>query len=153
MGKISYLVILIMISNKSLSNEIEKNKILNIMVKTHFDEFSANKGDVIQYYDYPFTFNLPEESKVAANSKELIKLFKKHSKKLKKNYLRNDWKKMDVKLLSENIAIANGMFSRIDNSGNNYHTGTAMYWFRKKDNEWKIFSITPFKPYNYFDFD
>ena len=35
----------------------------------------------------------------------------------------------------------------------NYFMGAAMYSFRKIDEKWKIFSITPFKPYDYFQFE
>ena len=64
-----------------------------------------------------------------------------------------DWKKMDVKIMNEGIALVNAMYSRIDKSDTNYFTGAAMYSFRKIDEKWKIFSITPFKPYDYFQFE
>ena len=57
---------------------------------------------------------------------------------------------MNVKILNDKIAIVNAMYSSINDKDENYFTGTAMYLFRKIDNSWKIFSITPFKPYNYF---
>jgi hypothetical protein len=60
---------------------------------------------------------------------------------------------MNVKILNEGIALVNAMYSRIDKNNSNYFTGAAMYSFRKVKNQWKIFSITPFKPYNYFEFE
>ena len=60
---------------------------------------------------------------------------------------------MNVKVMNEGIALVNAMYSRIDKSNTSYFTGAAMYSFRKVDKKWKIFSITPFKPYNYFEFE
>ena len=60
---------------------------------------------------------------------------------------------MNVKLLNNNIAIVNAMFSRLNKNSETYYTGAAMYIFRKTENKWKVFSITPLKPYNYFEFD
>ena len=60
---------------------------------------------------------------------------------------------MDVKLINEGIAVVNEMYSRMDKGNTNYFMGAAMYSFRKIDEKWKIFSITPFKPYDYFQFE
>ena len=60
---------------------------------------------------------------------------------------------MDVKILNDDIAIANTMFTRYKKNGEAYYTGAALYYFRKIDDSWKIFSLTPYKPYNYFAFE
>ena len=74
-------------------------------------------------------------------------------KNFKKDYSHSEWKKLDVKLLNDEIAIVNAMYSRINKKGQTYFTGAAMYSFRKNKDNWKVFSITPLKPYNYFDFN
>ena len=84
---------------------------------------------------------------------ELKKVLKKLYRKLPKGHSHRDWRKMDVKLVNDNIALVNAMFSRFNKKGENYFTGAAMYTFRKDDNSWKILSITPYKLYNYFEFD
>ena len=61
--------------------------------------------------------------------------------------------KDECERMNEGIALVNAMYSRIDKSDTNYFTGAAMYSFRKIDKKWKIFSITPFKPYDYFQFE
>ena len=76
-----------------------------------------------------------------------------HVKDIRPSLRQKDWKKMDVKLINENIALVNAMFSRLNKKGENYFTGAAIYTFRKDNKSWKILSITPYKPYNYFEFD
>ena len=151
--KISLILILPILSNILLSNELEKNKILNIMVDHNYDLMDQKYGNLETYFCFPFLYNDSEEVKSAMNARELKKLLKRMRKKLPKNHSHIDWKKMNVKVMNEGIALVNAMYSRIDKSDTNYFTGAAMYSFRKIDKKWKIFSITPFKPYDYFQFE
>ena len=151
--KVSLIIILPILSNILLSNELEKNKILNIMVDHNYDLTDQKYGNLETYFCFPFLYNDSEEVKSAMNARELKKLLKRMRKKLPKNHSHIDWKKMNVKVMNEGIALVNAMYSRIDKSDTNYFTGAAMYYFRKIDKKWKIFSITPFKPYDYFKFE
>ena len=151
--KVSLILILPILSNILLSNELEKNKILNIMVDHNYDLTDQKYGNLETYFCFPFLYNNSEEVKSAMNARELKKLLKRMRKKLPKNHSHIDWKKMNVKVMNEGIALVNAMYSRIDKSDTNYFTGAAMYSFRKIDKKWKIFSITPFKPYDYFQFE
>ena len=151
--KLSSLVILPILSNILLSNELEKNKILNIMVDHNYDLTDQKYNNLETYFCFPFLYNDSEKGKSAMNLRELKKLLKRVRKELPKNHSHIDWKKMNVKVMNEGIALVNAMYSRIDKSNTSYFTGAAMYSFRKIDKKWKIFSITPFKPYNYFEFE
>ena len=151
--KLSSFVILPILFNILLSNELEKNKILNIMVDHNYDLTDQKYGNLETYFCFPFLYNDSEEVKSAMNARELKKLLKRMRKKLPKNHSHIDWKKMNVKVMNEGIALVNAMYSRIDKSDMNYFTGAAMYSLRKIDKKWKIFSITPFKPYDYFQFE
>ena len=151
--KVSLIIILPILSNILLSNELEKNKILNIMVDHNYELTDQKYGNLETYFCFPFLYNDSEEVKSAMNARELKKLLKRMRKKLPKNHSHIDWKKMNVKVMNEGIALVNAMYSRIDKSDTNYFTGAAMYSFRKIDKKWKIFSITPFKPYDYFKFE
>ena len=133
--------------------EIEGNKILNVMVDHNYELDKENYGSLEDYFTFPFTYNEMEKTLYATNQKELKKVLKKLYRKLPKDHSHKDWKKMDVKLINDHIALVNAMFSRFNKKGVNYFTGAAMYTFRKDDNSWKILSITPYKPYNYFEFD
>ena len=151
--KISLILILQILSNILLSNELEKNKILNIMIDHNYDLTDQKYNNLETYFCFPFLYNDSEKVKSAMNLRELKKLLKRVRKELPKNHSHIDWKKMNVKVMNEGIALVNAMYSRIDKSNTSYFTGAAMYSFRKVDKKWKIFSITPFKPYNYFEFE
>ena len=151
--KVSFFVIPTILFNILLSDELEKNKILNIMVDHNYDLTDQKYGNLDTFFCFPFLYNDSEEIKSAMNARELKKLLKRMRKKLPKNHSHIDWKKMNVKVMNEGIALVNAMYSRIDKSDTNYFTGAAMYSFRKIDKKWKIFSITPFKPYDYFQFE
>tara|TARA_B100002051_G_scaffold7591_1_gene6380 strand:- start:1303 stop:1770 length:468 start_codon:yes stop_codon:yes gene_type:complete len=151
--KVSLIIILPILSNILLSNELEKNKILNIMVDHNYELTDQKYGNLETYFCFPFLYNDSEKVKSAMSARELKKLLKRVRKELPKNHSHIDWKKMNVKVMNDNIALVNAMYSRIDKSNSNYFTGAAMYSFRKIDKKWKIFSITPFKPYNYFEFE
>ncbi len=153
MKKIHFLMLPLMLTRVILANEIEGNKILNVMVDHNYELDEENYGSLEDYFTFPFTYNEMEKTLYATNQKELKKVLKKLYRKLPKDHSHKDWKKMDVKLVNDNIALVNAMFSRYNKKGVNYFTGAAMYTFRKDDNSWKILSITPYKPYNYFEFD
>ena len=153
MKKIHFLMLPLMLTRVILANEIEGNKILNVMVDHNYELDKENYGSLEDYFTFPFTYNEMEKTLYATNQKELKKVLKKLYRKLPRNHSHKDWKKMDVKLVNDNIALVNAMFSRYNKKGENYFTGAAMYTFRKDDNSWKILSITPYKPYNYFEFD
>jgi len=153
MKKIHFLMLALMLTKVILANEIEGNKILNVMVDHNYELDEENYGSLEDYFTFPFTYNEMEKTLYATNQKELKKVLKKLYRKLPKDHSHKDWKKMDVKLVNDQIALVNAMFSRFNKKGVNYFTGAAMYTFRKDDNSWKILSITPYKPYNYFEFD
>ena len=153
MKKIHFLMLPLMLTSMILANEIEGNKILNVMVDHNYELDKENYGSLEDYFTFPFTYNEMEKTLYATNQKELKKVLKKLYRKLPKDHSHKDWKKMDVKLINDHIALVNAMFSRFNKKGVNYFTGAAMYTFRKDDNSWKILSITPYKPYNYFEFD
>tara|TARA_B110000014_G_C20120996_1_gene594033 strand:- start:1360 stop:1818 length:459 start_codon:yes stop_codon:yes gene_type:complete len=132
-------------------NEVEKNKILNILADYNYDFIKADYDAIIDYFSLPASIHLQEETINTNNPRQLKSAYKKIRKGLPDYYSHSDWKKMDVKILNNEIAIANTMFSRYKKNGEVYFTGAALYYFRKINNQWKILSVTPYKPYNYFD--
>ena len=46
-----------------LSNEIEKNKILNIMVDHNYDLRDKNHDEIDNYFYFPFSYNDDNETK------------------------------------------------------------------------------------------
>ena len=139
--------------SQSFSNQDEQNDILNTMVYHNYDLDDGKYDKLDSYFSFPFAYNGKDDSHIVKNQRDLKKFFKKIKKTYPRDHSHLDWKSMDVKLLNERIAIVNAMFSRIKNNGTTYFTGVAMYSFRKVNDSWKIFAITPFKPYNYFEFE
>tara|TARA_Y100000758_G_C15773353_1_gene320471 strand:- start:84 stop:545 length:462 start_codon:yes stop_codon:yes gene_type:complete len=153
MKKTILLLLIIHIPNHILSNEIEKNKILNTLVNYNYEFIEANYDEIIDYFTFPVSINMSETTLNMKKEKNLKEFYKDLRGGLPNDYSHSDWKKMDVKILNDDIAIANTMFSRYKNNGEAYYTGAALYCFRKIDDSWKIFSLTPYKPYNYFEFE
>ena len=149
--KFSVKVITFLLPILILPNEVEKNKILNILADYNYDFFKADYDAIVDYFILPASINLNDETINATSRRQLKSAYKKLRKGLPKYYSHSDWKKMDVKILNDEIAIANTMFSRYKKNGEVYFTGAALYYFRKVNNKWKILSVTPYKPYNYFD--
>ena len=74
--KISLILILQILSNILLSNELETNKILNIMVDHNYDLTDQKYGNLETFFCFPFLYNDAEEIKSAMNIRELKKLLK-----------------------------------------------------------------------------
>ena len=65
--KLSSFVILPILFNILLSNELEKNKILNIMVDHNYDLTDQKYGNLETFFCFPFLYNDAEEIKLAMN--------------------------------------------------------------------------------------
>ena len=70
--------------NIVFGNEIEKNKILNIMVDINYELINPKKQNLDIYFDYPFSYNLEDQTLFATNNRELKKYLKRYEKDLKK---------------------------------------------------------------------
>ena len=99
MDKTQSLFIILFFNCITLANEIERNKILNVMVDHNYELTERNYGMIGNYFTFPFTFNELNKTLDATNEKELKKIFKKLRRNLPKDHSHRDWKKMDVKLL------------------------------------------------------
>ena len=62
-----------MLTKVILANEIEGNKILNIMVDHNYELDKKNYGTLEQYFTFPFTYNEMETTLYANNQRELKK--------------------------------------------------------------------------------
>ena len=51
---------------------------------------------------------------------------------------------LDIQLIDNNIAIVNADFSRYDKNDISFYSGSAIYHLRLIENNWKIFSLTPY---------
>jgi len=60
MKKTILLLLIIHIPNHILSNEIEKNKILNTLVNYNYEFIEANYDEIIDYFTFPVSINMSE---------------------------------------------------------------------------------------------
>ena len=105
----------------------------------------ADYSEIISFFDYPVSFNLQDKTIIAANRFKLKLIYKKMRGGLPDYYSYSKWDKIDVTLIDNNIAIVYADFSRYDNNDSILYSGSVIYHLRFKDNEWKIFSLTPYK--------
>ena len=108
---------------------------------------------MVSFFDLPFTIILPNKTLLAQNNKKLISIYKNARNEQPKHYKYSEWQKMSVKLLNNEIAIVNTMYSEYNNKNEVFFTGSALYTLRKVKNNWKIISLTQYKPYNFFKVD
>ena len=71
MKKIHFLMLPLMLTKVILANEIEGNKILNVMVDHNYELDEENYGSLEDYFTFPFTYNEMEKTLYATNKKEL----------------------------------------------------------------------------------
>ena len=105
----------------------------------------ADYSEIISFFDYPVFFNLQDKTITATNRFKLKLIYKKMRGGLPDYYSYSKWDKIDVTLIDNNIAIVYADFSRYDNNDSIFYSGSVIYYLRFKNNEWKIFSLTPYK--------
>ena len=60
-------------------------------------------------------------------------------------YSYSKFDKIDIQVIDSNIALVNAGLSRYRSDGNIFFSSSMQYYLRLKDNEWKIFSLTPYE--------
>jgi len=136
--------ILIFIFFSSSIFATEKEDILNLLEKYNSAFGEANYSEIIQCFDFPTSFNLKDKTITASNKFKLRLIYKKIRGDLPDYYSYSKWEKINIQLIDNNIAIVNANFSRYDNQNTIFDSGSAIYHLRFKNNEWKIFSLTPY---------
>ena len=128
----------------SLAISNERENIVNVL-ESYNDAFArADYSDIVNYFDYPASFNLPDKT-IGASCKFKLKLiYKKIRGDLPDYYSYSEWNKIDVTLIDDSIAIVDASFSRYRKDGNIYDSGSVQYHMRLINNEWKIFTLTPY---------
>ena len=104
----------------------------------------ANYSDIVNYFDYPTTFNLKDKTIGASGKFKLKLIYKKIRGDLPDYYSYSKWDKIDIQLIDDSIAIVNASFLRYKDDDTIYDSGSAQYHIRLTNNEWKIFALTPY---------
>ncbi len=129
----------------------EKKQILDVLNKYNKAFGEANYSQIIKFFDYPTYFNLTDKTISATNRFKLKLIYKKLRGDLPDYYSYSKWGNIDIQLLDSNIAIVNADFSRYKDDNSVFYTGSAQYHLRLEDNQWKIFSLTPYNSTKFLD--
>ena len=123
---------------------IERQDIVNVLNKYNEAFGEADYSKIVNYFDYPTFFNLEDKTILASNRFKLKLIYKKIRGDLPDYYSYSKWEKIDIQLIDDSIVIVNADFSRYKDDGTIYDSGAAQYHMRLTNNEWKIFSLTPY---------
>jgi len=128
----------------SLAISNKREDIVNVL-ESYNDAFArADYSDIVNYFDYPTSFNLEDKTIVASCKFKLKLMYKKIRGDLPDYYSYSEWNKIDIRLIDDSIAIVDASYSRYRDNGNSYDSGSAQYHMRLINNEWKIFTLTPY---------
>ena len=122
-----------------------KNDILAVMDIYNKAFGEADYSKIVKLFDYPTSFNLEDKTITASNRFKLKLVYKKIRGDLPDYYSYSKWKEMKVQLIDSNIAIVNADFVRYKNDGTIFYSGSAQYYLRLENDDWKIFSLTPYE--------
>ena len=136
---ISYFFILI-----SLAAANQKQNIIDLLDQYNTAFGKADYSDIAKCFDYPAYFNLQDKTIGASGKFKLKLIYRKIRGDLPDYYSYSKWEKIDIQLIDDNIAIVNANFSRYKDDDTIYDSGSAQYHMRLINNEWKIFSLTPY---------
>ena len=135
----------------SMSVADEKNEILDLLNQYNSAFADANYSEIVDFFNFPVSFNLQDKTVTASNKLKLRLIFKKLRGGLPEYYSYSKWGNIEINLVDTNIAIAYADFSRFDLDDNVFFTGSAIYHLRLKNGEWRIFSLTPYSNINLLD--
>ena len=138
-------IILFLVVFLSFGLSIEKENIIDVLERYNKAFGEENYSEIISFFDYPTSFNLKDKTVTANNRFKLRLIYKKLRGDIPEYYSYSRWDKINIQLIDNDIAIVNADFSRYDNSNTIFYSGSVQYCLRLKNNEWKIFSLTPYE--------
>ena len=122
----------------------QKNEIIKVLEEYNQTFVKADYSKIISYFNYPVSFNLSEKTITASNKLKLKLIYKKLRGSLPIDYAYSTWDEINIQLIDNNIAIVNADFSRYDKNDISIYSGSVIYHLRLIENNWKIFSLTPY---------
>ena len=128
----------------SLAAATERQDIIDVLENYNKAFGKADYSDIINYFDYPASFNLQDKTIGASGNFKLKLIYKKIRGDLPDYYSYSKWDKIDIQLIDDSIAIVNANFSRYKDDDTIYDSGAAQYQMRLINDEWKIFALTPY---------
>ena len=123
---------------------VEKENIIEVL-----DNYSKAFGDadyskIVSFFDSQVSFNLQNKTIKASSRFKLKLIYKKMRSELPDYYSYSKFDKIDIQVIDSSIALVNADLSRYRSDGSIFFSSSMQYYLRLKDNEWKIFSLTPY---------
>ena len=134
------LIILLIIGNLLATKE----DIVNVLNKYNEAFIAKDYKNIIKNFDLPTSFNLSSKTINASNKLKLNLIYRKLIGDLPEYYSYSKWDDIKVEIIDKSIAIAYTQFSRYKKDNSIFYKGSVIYFLRKIDTEWKIFSLTPY---------
>ena len=138
-------ILLVILLFFSLLLSDTKEDILNVLEEYNKAFSKADYSKIITYFDYPVSFNLIDKTITASNRFKLRLIYKKIRGGLHSEYSYSKWDEINIELIDNKLAIVNAVFSRYNHDNVAFESGAAQYYLRLQNNEWKFFSLTPYK--------
>ena len=134
------LIILLIIGNLLATKE----DIVNVLNKYNEAFIAKDFKKIVKNFDLPASFNLSNKTINATNKLKLNLIYRKLIGDLPDYYSYSKWDDIKVEIIDKSIAIAYTQFSRYKKDSTIFYKGSVIYFLRKIDTEWKIFSLTPY---------
>ena len=134
------LIILLIIGNLLATKE----DIVNVLNKYNEAFIAKDFKKIVKNFDLPTSFNLSNKTINATNKLKLNLIYRKLIGDLPDYYSYSKWDDIKVEIIDKSIAIAYTQFSRYKKDSTIFYKGSVIYFLRKIDTEWKIFSLTPY---------
>ena len=123
---------------------IEKENIIDVLESYSKAFGDADYSKIVSFFDYPVSFNLQNKTIKASSRFKLKLIYKKMRSELPDYYSYSKFDKINIQVIDSNIALVNAGLSRYKSDGSVFFQSSMQYYLRLKDNEWKIFSLTPY---------
>ena len=105
----------------------------------------ADYDKIIENFIFPVSIITSDKMLSIDTKLGLRFVYKKIRGDLPKFYSYSKWNKIDIQVIDEHLAIVKASFSRFDKNDKKFYDGNGIYQLKKSDDQWKIFSLIPFK--------
>ena len=139
-----YYIIVLLFSFQLLFSE-NKSEILYAMDKYNEAFILADYNRIIENFIFPVSIITSERMLSIDTKLGLRFVYIKIRGDLPEFYSYSKWNEIDIQLIDKNIAIVKAGFSRFDKNDKKFYDGNGIYQLKKSNDQWKIFSLIPFK--------
>ena len=105
----------------------------------------ADYDQIIENFIFPVSIITSDRILSIKTKLGLRLVYKRIRGDLPEYYSYSKWNKIDIQVIDKNIAIVKASFSRYDKNEKKLYDGNGIYQLKKFDDQWKIFSLIPFK--------